>query len=292
MDAPALPPPARRQWIAWIGLALGLWGAPAAALDGAVLYRAHCARCHGPDARGSGPEAAVLAHPPRSLRDGFLTRHSVDDLVARVRTGRTLPLPLDPPALGRTLRDIEAVAAHIRRLPTVDWVEIRRGRDVYLQRCEGCHGPTGEGARPDVPLDRIPPDLGGADVRNRSVADRRDLAVRHALPGMPGLSQVPGDAEARALSAWVAILSPGYRIYGRYCEGCHGEDGHPPAGLATPDRPKVVFDAAYVASLQPGELEDASTHMVVTKEPRMPHLAGELSEGETRAIVEYLRSLP
>jgi hypothetical protein len=54
----------------------------------------------------------------------------------------------------------------------------------------------------------------------------------------------------------------------------------------------MVFDAAYLASLQPGELEDAATHMVLTKEPRMPHLAGEVSEGEARAIVEYLRTLP
>jgi mono/diheme cytochrome c family protein len=292
MDPAALPLPPRPQWIAWISVVLGLLGTPALALDGAALYRAQCARCHGPEGRGNGPEAAVLAHPPRDLRDGFLARHSVDDLVARVRSGRTLPLTVDPTALGKALDDVDAVTAHIRRIPAIDWGEARRGRHVYLQRCEGCHGPTGEGARPNVPLDRIPPDLGGADERSRLVGDRRDLAVRHALPGMLGLKQVPGDPEARALSAWVAVLSPGYRLYERYCAGCHGEDGRPPPGLDAADRPKVVFDAAYLASLAPSEFDDAATHMVVTKKPRMPHLAAEVSEGEARAIVEYLRTLP
>ena len=146
MDTP-VQPFARGRWVVWIGLVLGLSGAPASARDGATLYRDQCARCHGPEARGNGPEAAVLAHPPRNLRDGFLARYSVDDLVARVRTGRMLPLTLDPPALGRALHDIDAVTAHVRRLPSIDWGEGRRGRELYLQRCEGCHGPTGEGAR-------------------------------------------------------------------------------------------------------------------------------------------------
>jgi len=269
-----------------------LAASPASAVDGALLYRAHCARCHGPEGHGDGPDAAALAHRPRDLRDGFLARHSSDDLVARIRSGRPLPLSLDPTALARALRDVEAVSAHIRRLPTIDWPEARRGRELFLQRCEGCHGPTGEGARTDVPLERVPPDLGGADVRGRFVGDRRLLAVRHALPGMLGLKQVPGDADARALAAWIALLSPGYRLYERYCAGCHGEDGRPPAGVEAADRPKVVFDAAYLADLEPGELEDAATHMVLTKEPRMPHLGGELNESEARAVVEYLRTLP
>lgn len=273
-------------------LVLELLGRSASALDGAVLYRAHCARCHGPEGRGNGPEAVTLAHSPRNLRNGFLARQSTDDLVARVRSGRLLPLSLDPPALGRVLADIDAVTAHIRRIPTIDWPEAQRGQDVFLQRCEGCHGPTGEGARADVPLDRIPPDLGGVQARERLVGDRRLMAVRHALPGMLGLTQVPGERDARALAAWVAVLSPGYRLYGRYCAACHGEEGRPPAGLAEFQRPKMAFDAGYLASLQPGELEDGATHMVLTKEPRMPHLGSVLSEGEARAIVEYLRTLP
>jgi hypothetical protein len=54
----------------------------------------------------------------------------------------------------------------------------------------------------------------------------------------------------------------------------------------------VVFDLAWVMEQPPGAIEDASLHMVAAKQPRVPHLAGELNEAETRAIVEYLRALP
>jgi hypothetical protein len=62
--------------------------------------------------------------------------------------------------------------------------------------------------------------------------------------------------------------------------------------MEPPDRPKVVFDHAYLDDLAPKELDDAASHMLLTKKPRMPHMAAELSEGEARAIVEYLRTLP
>ncbi|HWP67290.1 MAG TPA: c-type cytochrome [Candidatus Limnocylindria bacterium] len=195
-------------------------------------------------------------------------------------------------ALGKALRAIDAVTAHIRRIPEIDWTEAGRGRDLFLRRCAGCHGPSGEGALPDVALERVPPDLGAPDVRARLVGDRRLTAVRHQLPGMLGLEQVPNETDAKALAAWVAVLSPGYRTYTSYCAGCHGEAGRPPDGLPAAERPKVTFDRAYLASLEPGELENAASHMVLAKQPRMPHLASELSEAETRAIVEYLRALP
>ena len=36
-------------------------------LDGAVLYKAYCASCHGNDARGGGPMAKSLKVPPADL---------------------------------------------------------------------------------------------------------------------------------------------------------------------------------------------------------------------------------
>jgi mono/diheme cytochrome c family protein len=38
------------------------------AVTGAALYRAHCAVCHGLEARGDGPMAPVLLVPPADLR--------------------------------------------------------------------------------------------------------------------------------------------------------------------------------------------------------------------------------
>ena len=40
--------------------------------DGAGLFRAYCAPCHGPDARGDGPVAPAMRRPPPDLT--FLAR--------------------------------------------------------------------------------------------------------------------------------------------------------------------------------------------------------------------------
>ena len=280
----------------WIGVLLVTLaaGRPVVvrAAEGAVLYRAYCARCHGLDARGDGPDAGDFVHRPRSLREGFLARYSTDELVARIRSGSPLPLTFDPAALGRALEKIDAVVAYVRRLPSIDWPRYREGREIFLSRCEGCHGPGGEGAPPGTALERIPPDLGSEAVRERLVGDRLRTAVRHELPGMPGLTHPPDDAETAALVAYVGTLSHGQRLYVAYCASCHGQDGHPPPGVTGEDRPKVAFDAEYFERLRPRELENACTHMVLSKTPRMPHFGAELSEAETRKIVEYLRALP
>jgi len=36
-------------------------------LDGRLLFRAYCAACHGPDAKGGGPAASSLKTPPPDL---------------------------------------------------------------------------------------------------------------------------------------------------------------------------------------------------------------------------------
>ena len=38
-----------------------------ASLDGALLYRQHCAKCHGADGRGDGPSAAAMHFMPPDL---------------------------------------------------------------------------------------------------------------------------------------------------------------------------------------------------------------------------------
>jgi mono/diheme cytochrome c family protein len=262
------------------------------AANGATLYRLHCARCHGPEGRGDGPEASTLVHRPRDLREGFLRQYTTDELVARVRRGEPLVLVLDAEALGRALVDIDAVTAHLRRLPGTDWSQYRLGREIFLARCAGCHGPAGEGGGPGTKPLRRAPDLGSPAARERLVGDRLLAAVRHALPGMPGIDQVPTEDDARALAAYVGLLSPGHRVYTTYCAGCHGEDGRVAEQAPADARPKVAFDAEYFRRLAPHELEDSATHMVLVARPRMPHLASTVRETEARSIIEYLKTLP
>ena len=52
--------------------------------DGAFLYGAYCASCHGADARGHGPEASLFSPPPRNLRGGTLASYTDEDLVERI----------------------------------------------------------------------------------------------------------------------------------------------------------------------------------------------------------------
>ena len=51
-----------------------------ASIQGPALYRAYCAACHGPEAKGNGPAASTLKFPPSDL-----TRISA-------RNGGTFPL--------------------------------------------------------------------------------------------------------------------------------------------------------------------------------------------------------
>lgn len=64
--------------------------APQAAPNGPVLYRTHCASCHGLSARGDGPLAELLRRQPSNLTE-IRRRHRgafPRDLVARIIDGR------------------------------------------------------------------------------------------------------------------------------------------------------------------------------------------------------------
>jgi mono/diheme cytochrome c family protein len=262
------------------GLARGAPTAPSP--QGERLYRAYCARCHGPDARGDGPDATLFPEPPRDLRDGVLNRYETATLVRRIRDGRALVLTLDRTALRARLQQIDALQAHLRRIPTTDWRAVRIGEPLYASDCERCHGAGGESPSPG----RL--DLADPSLQRRLDDDAILRLVRRGHGGMepPDLST----AQERDLLAFVRVLSPGFIRYTRYCAPCHGDDGHAAAALpADVKRPTVTFDAAYFAVVDPRDLETAVWHMTDTQTPRMPHMGATLDEGEVRAIVEWLK---
>ena len=78
---------------AWLGAASATPGATAQlpGPDGAPLYRAYCASCHGLSGRGDGPMAEYLRIPPTDLTH-LTQRHGGTfdaDAVARAIDGRT-----------------------------------------------------------------------------------------------------------------------------------------------------------------------------------------------------------
>lgn len=263
--------------------------ATSATTGGVALYRTHCASCHGVDGRGDGPDAPFLSARPRDLRAGFLDRYGTEELVRRVLDGARLAIGLDPERLRARAADTEALVDHLQRLPGINWRLADRGQEIYLERCEQCHGFYGRPERPS-PTARQPRDLSSGAFQ-KSVGDA-DLArtVRHGRHGMPAIPALRGDADTRALVAFVRVLSPGFELYSRSCASCHGDDGRPQHeftdGLR---RPTVAFDRGYFTRRDPERLRVAVWHMLEASEPRMPHFRGEVSEPSARAIVEWLR---
>ncbi len=265
----------------------------AAAPDGQALYVRHCERCHGVTGRGDGPDAGMLANQPRDLRTGFLDRYPVEELVRRIRSGVPLELALDLPALRARAGEVEALAAHLERLPDVNWRLVENGQAIYLDRCELCHGPAG---RPQHLLPagaRSPRDLSDPAFQAAFDAEQLATVVRHGRRGMPAVDPPVTAKELPALVAFIRLLSPGYVLYDRACAACHGDDGRGSGSYAEADGgPTVVFDRAYFRRRDPEQVRTAIWHMLATTRPVMPHFRRVLSEGEARAVVTYLRSSP
>jgi mono/diheme cytochrome c family protein len=259
--------------------------------DGSVLYAAYCEACHGATARGDGVDADMFSPPPADLRGGVLTRYSDDALVERIRHGRALALVHDPERARARAGDTEALLAHMRRLPTLRWPRIEQGEELYVDRCEVCHGPFGR-APTKLPagVTTTPRDLSDPDYQRRTsdatLMERTSHGHRH-MPAIPDLDL----AENRdALLAYVRLLSPGYERYSRFCAACHGDDGRGPAAdRAAEKRPNVVFDAAYFSKKDDDVLHRDVWHMLADAEPQMPHMSRLLRPREIRAILAFLR---
>jgi len=266
---------------------------PEASEAGAALFARKCAPCHGPTGRGDGPEAQFFARPPRDLRTGFVAAHADDDLVAKIRDGQSLRVDVDPEAMRRRARETEQIAAWMRRLPSIDWEVVERGNEVYLDRCEICHGPFGRMA----PTATLPPgvrtrprDLSDPAFQ-RSVSDRQiALLARHGKAGMPAIPGLDAD-DLSVLVPFLRTLSPGHELWGVYCASCHGEDGRgSPVRAAEGDRPPVVFDRAWLAKNDAEELRGKIWHMLAKNGSAMPHFAGRITDAQARQIVAWLRA--
>jgi mono/diheme cytochrome c family protein len=108
---------------------------------------------------------------------------------------------------------------------------------------------------------------------------------------MPAIPAIRNDADARALVAYLRLLSPGFDTYSRYCAACHGDDGHPQREFVPPDRrPSVTFDRSYLERRNRDQLRAAVGHMLREQKPAMPHFRAAITRAEARAIVQYLRS--
>jgi len=286
-----------RRWgpAGLVGLVVlgGTIAVAAAEPDGRYLYAAYCESCHGPEARGDGVDADLFLPRPRDLRGGVLATQDDDALVERIRHGRPLGLARDPKALRARAGDTEILVAHLRRLPTLHWRPLERGQEIYVDRCEICHGPFGHSTSVPSGVTTRPRDLSDPhyqrETSDRTLADR----IRHGHRKMPAIPDMDVAENREALIAYLRLLSPGYERYSRFCAGCHGDDGRGPGvDWASETRPIVVFDQAYFAKKDPEVLRTDVWHMQNDAEPQMPHMSRVLRASQVRAILAYLRGLP
>jgi mono/diheme cytochrome c family protein len=266
----------------------------AGSADGRRLYVQQCARCHGNDGGGDGSDAALFATPPPKLRAGILDTQTTADAVRRILDSRSDRLEVDVPRLRAQAKEVDAVVAYLQRLPEVDWPVVDPGQVLFVDRCSTCHGPSGSPG-PDAMLPagvRRPRSLSDPLFqRGMSDADMM-IAVRHGRAGMPALTPRLSEEQARRVTAFVRLLSPGYATYSSYCAACHGDHGVGTGSFAESyAAPTVIFDTAYFKRNDPEALRTSAWHMVQRHKPSMPHFRGTLTEAEARAIVEYLRGL-
>ncbi len=283
----------------WVALSLLLAGVAFAAgpVDkseierGRRLYLLNCARCHGADATGDGPDGRSLEARPADLRRSDLLSTQTDEqLLARIREGQPRIRLVSPSPLRST--ETEALEEFLRGIPSVPWPLADTGRALYLSRCEDCHGRYGHGDGAGLDSSRrAPRDLSDPSFQHQVTDRELGLLVRHAKPGMPKLHPRRSEADAPALVSFVRLLSPGYELYYRYCVSCHGPHGRSGEGKAG-GRPRFVFDERYFRSLYAEELRERIWHMLRGVKPEMPHFEATLSPGDVRAILAYLRSLP
>lgn len=137
------------------------------ATDGATLYGAFCAACHGPSGEGMR-YPGMAAFPAIGNRD-FLERASdefIRETIRRGRPGRRMPAwgelegGLRPGEIDAVVAYLRTMAGGVRARPDSRqrrWVQAGRqpGRSLYGTTCAPCHGEKGEGLEGTALANRV-----------------------------------------------------------------------------------------------------------------------------------------
>jgi len=222
---------------AWLGLAVQgdreIEKVPIAAIpsvDGAALYAAYCADCHGGAGRGDGRASEFLAYTPADLtqigiRYGTFDRLAVENRIAGASAWGGSYMPHWEVLIAQTYRDharelvvVDNLVRHLETLQQpyeeriaaeppaggIRLVPIRQlakvdGETVYAAYCAGCHGVTGVGnAEVAKRLGREIPDL------TRLPGDERQIRLQVA-EALRGAHMLPGAGDATWQQRLVAV---------------------------------------------------------------------------------------
>lgn len=219
-------------------------------IAGEAHYRMSCSRCHGE--MGSGGVG------PQLTNEVFLDSVSDAQLYHWAANGRSgtamkgfLRKAQGPAVLTRD--QIVDVIAYIRFVGGGGEIPLRRigegdpslGESLFRGNCSSCHGAAGEGS--SGPQLNNPVFLKSASdgfLSATMILGREGTPMRSMVKGLQGLGQIQVEQvqdiiaycrtwEARdverapnrsvEMSGWA--IDVGRDLYGRYCSGCHGENG-------------------------------------------------------------------
>lgn len=217
--------------------------------EGKLIFNEKCASCHGATGLGDGAQADELPVPVSPLGDANLAdaARPMDWFLMVTNGNLERYMPGFSSLDDRQRWDVVAYALTL----SMDADEIEQGSLVYEQRCQMCHGESGQGSieAPNWMQD-------AARLASYSI-DEMIAMTAEGVNAMPGFTGDLSQAEIRAASIYTRALS-----FGNFVE------------------PRVTIKATTQVTPEPDVAPEAAAASLVTFQGRVTNVSGgELPQG-------------
>jgi mono/diheme cytochrome c family protein len=175
--------------------------------NGERIYAAECAQCHGTKGMGDGPQAAQLSVPVASLGlSDFARQYSPAEWYNVVAKGNMEKfMPAFSNLTDRQRWDVVAYAISLSSPAEV----VDQGRLLYQQKCESCHGKSGNGNGTDAAgLSTHPTDFTNQAFMAENTSQGLYETITNGIqPDMPAYSSTLDENERMALVSYLRSLT-------------------------------------------------------------------------------------
>ena len=153
--------------------------------DGARLYAASCASCHGARAMGDGPAGATLYPKPPAIGSSKVMHDVAPAMMFRkisVGVAGTAMAGFAPTLTVEQRWNIVMYLSSLHAPPE----QVAEGEGLFTQNCVECHGPTGMGdAALSRSLSKLPGEIGSFAWQVARSDSQLAAVVRGGMPGTP-----------------------------------------------------------------------------------------------------------
>ncbi|MEK7401300.1 MAG: cytochrome c/FTR1 family iron permease [Gemmatimonadota bacterium] len=156
--------------------------------EGGVLYTRNCARCHGPQGQGDGPDAKLYEPRPPAIGSAVDMRDRSPGAMYRVLSVGVAGTPMAGFASSLTADERWNIISYVMTLRSTPQ-RVAEGEGLYMRSCVSCHGAlgAGDGALART-LSRMPQEIGSIAWQ----AARTDLQLLTVMrEGIPGSAMPP-----------------------------------------------------------------------------------------------------